>query len=349
MKVALIIEIIVVLTIVFLSVESIAVYLFTKNSNVAMSDNRIVIGIILAILSIYVFFAEDRINNPGGMIWPIIFIGGTSLLNLIIYNFPRVTYDDNEIVTFTFLFHLNRFLYSDITGIKWGKNGDYVLYFGKFKLYIDETAIGGTDFLRQVFQKREEQLHQRIPEIKNKLFHGYFVNAKELLIAYMLVPAFATVCFFAIGEKVGKYPEKMNSISMQFDTCIVEKEELLLSNNTISLKTRKCDADTTVSIMGAVEQKKTLTINYVKSSESLKRKEGVDGIIWSLSDGPELLISTEETLSVSDASAIQILWILGILAFIGWILFFAICYVLNNAPRYKKLVKILVKKENWRF
>lgn len=35
-----IIEIMVVTTIVFLSVESIAVYLFTKNSNVTMSDKE---------------------------------------------------------------------------------------------------------------------------------------------------------------------------------------------------------------------------------------------------------------------------------------------------------------------
>ena len=348
MRVELVIVIIILSFITFFVIESFALHFMMKSKMVYIHEKRFIIGVLFAFLAYLVAFF---LRNREGLIWPVVVFSGISFFNLFMYNLPRVSYNDSEIDVLSFMYKRKKFSYEDISGIKWGKNGDYVLYLRDFKLYVDETAIGNIEFLRQVFQRREEQLHQRIPEMKDKLFHGYFVNARELLIAYMLVPAFLTVCFFAIllkGE-IGKYPENMNAISMQFDTCIAEKEELLLSNNTISLKTRKCDADTAVSIMGAVEQKKTLTINYVKSSESLKRKEGVDGIIWSLSDGPELLISTEETLSVSDASAIQILWILGILAFIGWILFFAICYVLNNAPRYKKLVKILVKKENWRF
>ena len=137
-------------------------------------------GVLFAFLAYLVAFF---LRNREGLIWPVVVFSGISFFNLFMYNLPRVSYNDSEIDVLSFMYKRRKFSYEDISGIKWGKNGDYVLYLRDFKLYVDETAIGNIEFLRQVFQRREEQLHQRIPEMKDKLFHGYFVNARELLIA----------------------------------------------------------------------------------------------------------------------------------------------------------------------
>ena len=348
MKTELIIVIIIISLLSLLMIESFVLHFMMKSKMVFVQERRFIIGVVFAVLA---YFLVVYLWGKDGMIWPVLVASGLGFLNLAMYNFPRVSYDDYEIKVVSFPLRKRKYTYADITGIKWGKNGDFKLFFGKNKLYVDETAEGNNEFLRQVFQKREEQLHQRIPEITDKLFHGRFINAKELLIAYMLLPLFATGGFLAIilSGKIGNYPQDMNSVSTRFDTCVVSEQKLILSNNDLCLRTRKCNADTADAIREAVAENKTLMISYQKSEKSEKTKDGIDGIVWSLSDGTESLITAEETLRIRDESTVRFLWIIGISAAVCWIAFFFICVILNNAPRYKSLVKLLVKEENWRF
>lgn len=247
MNIKLIIAIIILVIITLLLIESIALHHMQKSSKVYISDNRLAGGVIFSILTYSIAFLVLKYDGSIGAVGVFAML---CVFNLFIYNFPRISYDDSGIDTLTFLFRKHHFEYSDITGIKWGKNGNYVVYLGRFRLYVDETAIGGTEFLKYIVQRREKQLYQRIPEISSELFHGYFVNPKELLIAYLLLPLFITGCFIAV---------------------------------------------------------------------------------------------------IQSGDLGYLTWGLGVLMVFCWIVFFAICFILNHAPNYRKIVKLLVRKENWRF
>ncbi len=146
------------------------------------------LGLVLTLISVCICIVGWSVSIPKWTWIASAAIGAIGVVFLLLFRSLQITYDKTG-------FRIKRFFvskfyhYDEITGVTFGAGSQYTLYLKKGRVFVDNLAVGGAEFLNYA-QVRwlEIGLGNEFPERRPRLFNGYLLNPKAFLFAYLVTP-----------------------------------------------------------------------------------------------------------------------------------------------------------------
>ncbi len=120
-------------------------------------------------------------------------VGSLGVVFLLMYRSLQIKYDKKNFRVKRLFRAPKTYHYDEITGVTFGAGDQYTLHLKKGRIFVDNLAVGGTEFLYYAQVKWLEcGLGDEFPEKKSRLFNGYLLNPMEFFITLLIVPVMFT-------------------------------------------------------------------------------------------------------------------------------------------------------------
>lgn len=151
------------------------------------------IGLILSGITGCICIAGFLTSLPEG-VWIIaITTGFFGVLLLLMYRSLQITYYKTGFRVKRLFLAPKTYRYDEITGVTFGAGDQYTLHLKKSRIFVDNLAVGGTEFLYYAQVKWLEcGLGDEFPEKRSRLFHGYLLNPVEFFVFLLIPPVMST-------------------------------------------------------------------------------------------------------------------------------------------------------------
>lgn len=246
--------------------------------------------------------------------------------------------------------------YDEVTGITERPHGGLLYTKSHGKISAD-TVVGWDEFICEV-----ERIYQTtsggsfaLPDVQEKLFHGYLRNPREFLAVFFLVGIIflgATALPYAIFySSLHTESSDCGQVQVQHFSVAQEDGSIDISDNAAS-RTYCCrnlnkilGEEEITALTEQISAKHTLTLlvplEELADTDSNRKYWNV----WEIRSGDETLFSIELAVAAERAEVKTITLVFSIifLCYLAFVIFF--CIVVSNAPKHPILVRLLVKEE----
>lgn len=305
-----------------------------------------VIGLVCALLFGVVTIVA-AISDAGVFACTVFGIFAMLGIMLILTINQRVDYTDKGFNYRDMLRVTHKYEYSQVKKIRYG--GNLIVTVGKRLILIDENAFNIEGFAKELIQ-RSENAEVISPE-KAKLFRGNIRNPGEFIfvdIIVMAVPVFLLVIALLANPDIT--PDEITIYTGRITEYHFERNSD--SNRfviTVSDKSAEEQVFVTSFIEDNSQEYKDIEINVAKNKEFeigyIDKENDGETDICLLSCGNTDYVSLDDVNSVNIENR-KIIFILSGALFAFAILYVAIStYIMSNADRYPRLVKLFVKED----
>lgn len=331
----------------------VSVFLSVLKDSSVQSNERIVhmpifskwLGIALGILGFGLFVVSMRRMVSNRVIVIGVSLCALSLLFFAMFFSLRICYDAHGFYVRRF-FRKRFYQYEDLKAISFGAGSQYTLYLKKGRIFVDNFAVGGESFLNYAqLQWIYATGKDNLPLRNTRLFNGYLLNPVEILIGLVIAPVFATVALlFIMMHEISTFPPPLETAELYVDYTIYTDDAVLLvcGDNTMEVNRLYLQDETVLTT--AIEQKLPLSVSYEQPSSPEKPSR-----VWGISRGDSICVSVASVLQAKRSSMLRAYLIGWGVVFIFWIWVAGLYYVFSHAPRYKRLLPLLVRREFWNF
>lgn len=211
--------------------ESLQKPVSSDNKTVILPKALLVIGGIFCAIFFTAIIITLITNCSIGLI---IILGLFSLLGLSLiigYVNCRITYDENSFTYKNFWGVKRTFKYDEITAIE-DFEMDIKLYVGKYKVKIDDSAVGKNEFL--TFAKKQYRIKndgKAIPKAKmgSDIFKGNIEQAGSMIFSYVLIGSLGlAMMLFVMIFSIPVTADDLEYKTLSFESYEVKENNLLL-------------------------------------------------------------------------------------------------------------------------
>lgn len=154
------------------------------------------LGLILSALAVCICITCLLATLPEWAWIVAIAAGALGLVFLMMYRSLQITYDKKCFRVKRLFRAPKTYHYDEITGVTFGAGDQYMLHLKKGRIFVDNLAVGGTEFLYYAQVKWLEcGLGDEFPEKRSRLFNGYLLNPVEHFVALIIAPVMFTGLF----------------------------------------------------------------------------------------------------------------------------------------------------------
>ena len=151
------------------------------------------LGLILSALAVCICITCLLATLPEWAWIVAIAAGALGFVFLMMYRSLHITYDKKSFRVKRLFRAPKTYHYDEITGVTFGAGDQYMLHLKKGRIFVDNLAVGGTEFLYYAQVKWLEcGLGDEFPEKRSRLFNGYLLNPGEFFIVLLIVPVMLT-------------------------------------------------------------------------------------------------------------------------------------------------------------
>ena len=151
------------------------------------------LGLILSALAVCICITCLLATLPEWAWIVAIAAGALGLVFLMMYRSLHITYDKKSFRVKRLFRAPKTYHYDEITGVTFGAGDQYTLHLKKGRIFVDNLAVGGTEFLYYAQVKWLEcGLGDEFPEKRSRLFNGYLLNPVEFFVALIIAPVMLT-------------------------------------------------------------------------------------------------------------------------------------------------------------
>lgn len=238
----------------------------------------------------------------------------------------------------------HKYDYSQVKKIRYST--DVTIYAGHRIILIDSMADNGRKFARIAMQYSKNA--EIITDRHSKLFNGNVKNPGEFIFTYILIAALPIgMAIWGLIEFKDIHPKDLTEYTgiiseYSFDTSNEDSKKLLICFDGFdrTLSTYLIDENSSAyeSFQSDVSDEKTFQVSYLKHDNS-----DYEISIFRLKCGENSYISLEDINENYRETKLFIL-IFSAVMLVIWLIYCAVSsYVMCNADRYPKLVKLFVK------
>lgn len=345
---------------VLFTVGAVLAIIFCRGDGATVRHSRALpITALLAALASCTICFLDQSALVAALLAAAFLIAGAALL--MAFLFWKICYTDETFEVHSFLKRKKAYSMWEVNGITEGQSTTLLHLKNGKKVRIDAKGSNAGDFIDAVEWHYREVQRQGValPDVPAGLFRGYVQNPGQFVFIFCMVLSLELCALGAMWvafSATQKLPDELVELSvtefsatLDDDTLYIQTDELEQPFTCISFRrVLAAKGQTADAFFDGLEQQKKITISV---SGKMLRKAYADDCkfirIYRLAGGNgDILLQHEEISEGYRANAASVLY--AVMAVFVLTLLFVIffCYVVARAPRYPRLVRLLVK-EDW--